>query len=815
MDRNPELKDPGTKVTVVLLARGIRFDIENYQMLQATLFSLEEINNNHNILPNITLGLHAYDSCDVLHLDLKGSLQVLTGLNTAIPNYRCLPDIPLAAVLGASISTHSISIAQILGLSRLPQISYYSTSSLLSDRTQFPSFFRTVPSDAFQSHGLARLILHFRWSWVGLLAADNDYGQLGIQLVRQEIVRAGACVEFSESIQMSQPNRNAPHIVKVIKRSTAKVVVVFCNTIDLIPVLNEWLRQNVSKKILIASESWSTDNLFSTGKFSKLLSGTIGLAFTGGTVPGFKMFLKNISLSLSFGADWTKLFWEQMFNCTFFYDKDLSSLETSAKQCTGTEKLEPVQNIINDMSGLRSSYNVYAAVNVVAKAMEDLRNCHNENGPLSLSSCADIRRFKPWQLLRYMKKVRVRLSSGREFYFNEYGDPPAVYDIVSWRLSPEGTMQQVMVGRYDTLSSPDEVFTINTSAISWPIEDHQILVCSESCPPGFRKAAITGQPICCFECVPCPPGEISNQTDSLICLKCPWDQWPNSEKCICLPKTIEYLSHEDSLGRTITAISLMSSFVPVFILKQFICHKNTPLVKASNYFVSCLLLVSLSLCFLCPLVFIGYPQSQNCLLRHAAFGMVFALCISCILAKTITVILAFIATMPDSNLRKWTNSKFSYMVILICSFLQLVLCIAWLTFAPPFPQYNTQSKPELIIAECNEGSPIAFWTMLGYLFLLATISFIVAFLARRLPDSYNEAQFITFSMLAFLSVWVSFIPASLSAQGKYTVAMEIFAILTSSWALVICMFFPKCFVILFRPDVNTRDYLIRSYINKK
>ncbi|KAE8620424.1 hypothetical protein XENTR_v10010243 [Xenopus tropicalis] len=284
--------------------------------------------------------------------------------------------------------------------------------------------------------------------------------------------------------------------------------------------------------------------------------------------------------------------------------------------------------------------------------------------------------------------------------------------------------------------------------------------------------------------------------------------WPNSARDRCIVKPIEFLSYEDPLGIILAATSFLSSMVPIFIFRLFIHYKSTPIVRANNYSVSCILLVSLSFCFLCALAFIGYPQPEKCLLRQAAFGLVFTLCVSCILAKTVIVVFAFMATKPGSSLKKWTTPRVPYMIITICTFIQLTLCIFWLSISPPFPQYNIEAKPGIIVVECNENSQFAFWCMLGYLGFLATVSFTVAFLARRLPDNFNEAKLITFSMLAFLSVWVYFIPASLSAQGKYTVAMEIFAILTSSWALVFCMFLPKCFIILFRPDMNSRDNLM-------
>ncbi|XP_063302486.1 vomeronasal type-2 receptor 26-like [Pelobates fuscus] len=480
--------------------------------------------------------------------------------------------------------------------------------------------------------------------------------------------------------------------------------------------------------------------------------------------------------------------------------------------CTGEETLESIQNNYNDVSHLRVTYNIYIAVHVLARALEDLKTCNKEEGPFILGRCANVWTFKAWQLLHYMKKVKVKLSSGRELYFDRNGNPPAVYDIINWKLGTNGTVMHVSVGTYDTSTFFGQVFNINTSAIVWGIEDQQVpvSVCSQTCPPGFRKAPKRGEPVCCFQCVPCPQGEISNQTDSIGCIKCPWDQWPNPQKSQCLPKPLEYLAYEDPMGSAIMAGSITSSLVPACILRLFIQHKYTPIVKANNYTLSCILLVSLSLCFLCAFAFVGYPQPVMCLLRQTMFGMVFALCISCILSKTIMVVCAFMATKPGSNLRKWTMPPVSYIIICICSLLQFLLCITWLSLVPPFPELNIVSQPRLITVECNEGSSTAFWCMLGYLGLLATISFIVAFLARRLPDSFNEAKFITFSMLAFLSVWVSYIPASLSAQGKYTVAMEIFAILSSSWAIIICMFLPKCFIIVFRPDMNSRERVLRK-----
>uniref|UniRef100_A0A6I8S877 G-protein coupled receptors family 3 profile domain-containing protein n=1 Tax=Xenopus tropicalis TaxID=8364 RepID=A0A6I8S877_XENTR len=751
-----------------------RFGLDYYQSMRALLFAVEEINANPRFLPNITLGFQIFDTCTAVRRAAQGTLWMLSGGQEITSNYNCFPESHLAGIIGDSASVRAIIMAQILGLSRYPQISYLATSPILSNRDLFPSFFRTIPSDEFQAIGLAQLVSHFGWTWVGLLAVDTDYGQFGIQLVKQEIVKAGACVAFSEDIVTGKPNRNAPHIAQVIKASTAKVVIVISADYDLLIVQEELLTQNVTGRIWIASEAWATSTLLSDKKLQAILVGTIGFAIHGGLISGFPEYFKSLSPFDHLYDAFIREFWEQAFSCKWL--DDLAD-NTTFRGCTGNEKMESLKMKID----IRITLNVYSAVYAFAWALKNLIDCKPGTGPDG-PPCFAFQCLPSFsihgvlclhlQLLHYIKNVHFETKDKNVIFFDAKGNPPAIYDIVNWRLSATGAMEQVVIGSYSSFHSPGV-----------PLSK-----CSRSCPVGFMKVALPGKPSCCYDCTVitfCSP------LDAVVCHQCSPETWPNLQQDQCIPRVIDFLAYEDLLGLSMATMSVSSSAVPLGILSIFIVYQTTPIVRANNYSLSCLLLLSLFLCFLCSLGFIGYPQPEKCLLRQVAFGMVFALCISCVLAKTITVVIAFNATKPGSRLRKWTGVKVSKSVVMFCTCIQFSICVLWVSFSPPFPEQDTKTQPGVIIYSCNEGSPFAFWIMLGYLGLLASISFIVAFLARRLPDSFNEAKLITFSMLAFLSVWVSFIPAYLSARGMYTVAMEVFAILMPSLFIYLCRTHPS------------------------
>ncbi|XP_034277918.2 vomeronasal type-2 receptor 26-like [Pantherophis guttatus] len=770
-------------------------------------FAIQKISQNSGFSPNITLGYNLYENYSDKRITSDAVIDLLAGGKSSIPNFSCGKPNPLLAVLERADSEISNQIATLLGIYKIPQVSYGLAPSLHSDKTQFPFFYRMVPKEETQYEGIVQLLLHFGWTWIGLFAPDSTNGERFTRTLTSMLIRNDICVAFSK--QYSR-------------------MISYTSTFQSVPT-TLWKQVNVF--LCYADTDFAFGPIIRFHQiFNSNFDSTVGKVWVTTVVWDIKLILAYVpflfqNIQGSFSLDksskratfdsydprsfFLEKFWKEAFSCSY------SKLGLSVKgwrRCKENGNVEtlPPQELERVLS--QDRYTIYNTLKIVVQGLQvALMSRSRRNPGSSKNRLEDASKLQPWQVHYFLRGVQFSNDSSSGLYTDKDGELAANFDIMNWVQFPNRTNGRVKIGSIEKAAEARLKFIIHPEAILWPLQFNKITPysrCTESCRTGYTKAARKGQPICCYDCAPCPEGTISTQEDSDLCILCGDYQHPNKAQDHCVPKIISYLSYDENLGIILASFALFLSLVTGFVLGIFIKFLETPIVKANNRDLSYVLLISLLLSFLSSFLFIGQPNKATCLLRQTAFSIIFSIAVSSVLAKTIMVVLAFLATKPGNRVRRWLGKTLSNTIVLSCSIVQIVLCTIWLGSSPPFPDSDMNSQPEEIILQCNEGSLAMFYGALGYMGFLAAICFLVAFLARKLPGTFNEAKLITFSMLVFCSVWVSFVPTYLSTKGKYTVAVQIFSILASSAGLLACIFLPKCYIIVLRPGLNTKEQLM-------
>uniref|UniRef100_A0A674MIF9 Olfactory receptor C family, g1 n=1 Tax=Takifugu rubripes TaxID=31033 RepID=A0A674MIF9_TAKRU len=474
----------------------------------------------------------------------------------------------------------------------LLQISHSATCECLSDRKEHPSFFRTIASDLYQSRALAQLVKHFGWTWVGAVNSDSDYGNNGMAIFLTAAQEEGVCVEYTEKFHRAEPEKLLK-VVEVIRRGTARVIV-----------------------------AWITANSLVTPTSFGVLGGSLGFAVEKAAISDLDDFLIGD-------------FWETEFECKETIEDGMAGPAT----CQENGDLAAFKGYADDVAELRYSGNIYKAVYAVAHSLHSTLQC-------SISGVCDktvkvTHQQVEIHLLEALKVVNFTTKNGEQVWFDGTGAAVARYEVVNWQRSSGGSVQFKPVGFYDA----SLIILLFNSKVP-------VSVCSESCRPGTRKVPQKGKPLCCYDCISCAEGEVSNSTGTM----------------------------EQKRSRFTCSLAALSSMGVVLVFFTLL-HRR--------------------------------PSGWSCMLRHTAFG--------------ITVVLI------------------------------------WHTLAD-----HRSSIP------------------------------------RQLPDNFNEAKFITFSMLIFCAVLDYVLPAYVSSPGKFTVAVEIFAIWLRVNGLLFCIFAPKCFIIVLKPELNTK-----------
>ncbi|KAK9405789.1 type-2 vomeronasal receptor [Crotalus adamanteus] len=792
---------------------GLRSESTIFRDLLVFFLAVHKINQNPRLLPNITLGYNIYDNFLNARITCEVIMHLLSTGQENVPNYRCGRQKNLLAVFEETDSEHFGHISTILGIYKIPQVNYGAISHILQQSHHFPFFYQMTPKQEPPYSAIVKLLLHFQWTWISLLSQDNDKGENFKRSLETLAVKNRICIVLSEIIPAANLNIQTGDFFVQEQRKMFLLLI------------------NIHIKIIVCQLDFHATAMLLTiiifnEKKNTFIEGKVWIATTLSHI-SIRMFSNKLDLqrkhvlfsfltqksrgqcyNFNSYSSAEKQIVKEAFQCS--YSNPVLSKKVW-ERCTEKEsRLLPPHDvlarmIIEDVSGISR------AIHAVASVLHAASSSQMSKRRMLVGDHQSPQIVQPWQ---FMRSFQLQNISNSGIYLDENGILAADFDIMHWKMLPQKSFPTVKVGSVEREASSEVKVSINQSAIQWPTSFNKTVPssrCTENCYPGYAKLVREGAPVCCHDCSLCMEGTFSVEEDASHCSKCPDDQFSNEKRDECIPKSISFLSYEETLGIILASFTLALSLITAFVLGIFTKYRETPIVKANNQDLTYILLISLLLSFLTSLLFIGPPKKVTCLLRQSIFSVVFSVAVSSLLAKTVMVVVAFLATKPGSRMRKWLGKTLANSIVVSCSGIQVGICMIWLGISPPFPDSDMHSQPEYILLQCNEGSIIMFYTALGYMGLLAAICFLVAFLARKLPGTFNEAKLITFSMLVFCSVWVSFVPTYLSTKGKYMVAVQIFSILASSLGLMGCIFIPKCYIIILRPDVNTKEHVIVNY----
>ncbi|XP_016139482.1 metabotropic glutamate receptor 1b isoform X3 [Sinocyclocheilus grahami] len=405
------------------------------------------------------------------------------------------------------------------------------------------------------------------------------------------------------------------------------------------------------------------------------------------------------------------------------------------------------------------------------------------------------------KLLDFLLKTSFTGVSGEDVWFDENGDSPGRYDIMNLQYVEPGVYDYINVGSWHkgVLSIDDYMIQMNRSEMVRS-------VCSEPCSKGEIKVIRKGEVSCCWICTACKDNEYVQ--DEFTCKACELGWWPDKELQVCEPLPLRYLewSHPESIAAVV--FSCLGILVTSFVTFIFILYRDTPVVKSSSRELCYIILAGIFLGYICPFTLIARPTIASCYLQRLLVGLSASMCYSALVTKTnrIARILAGskkkICTRKPRFMSAWAQVVITSILVSV----QLSLEVTLIILEPPEPIKSYPSIREVFLI-CNTSN-LGMVAPLGYNGLLILSCTYYAFKTRNVPANFNEAKYIAFTMYTTCIIWLAFVPIYFGSN--YKIITTSFSVSLSVTVALGCMFTPKMYIIIAKPERNVRSAFTTS-----
>ena len=783
-------------------------DAKGFGLAMAMIFAIETINDNSNLLPNVTLGYDVRDYCE----NTTKAMEITFGLIkdktcSNITRTKMVSKTPIA-LIGPYESRTALAINGFLQMLDFPAISGTTTSPELS-KSAYNHLYRTAPTDTFLGKAVADIIEHFKWTYVAAVALDDSYGRNGVWSVIKEAATRNSsfCVAMTEFIPFEGQIASIRNIVSILRRrKNIMVIILWTYGSHQRNFFREVDRQNLTGRVWILSGSVSVTSKTFGYRDTSIINRSIGFQphrfYDAGFAEYITEFLNKGTNSQFFSQWWSEA-------------KALTRSCPTRNQ-SNTQHGVCIKRVVQDIYGPYIPYvidAVYSAAHAIEIGLAE--GCTNKTDdycqqPLNIDLLSDMQQF--------LSRIFFKGLSGN-VTFDEFGDRgSAVYDILNFQ-QVEGTdgklrLLQTIVGKWEANGQNNRRMHFNDK-MRWNSANNSApkSECLDQCPEGTRKS-ITSP--CCWHCVPCPRGTINPISGSENCNECPRGKLPNGDKTKCVDLPLINMKYSSLGGIVVLAIVAMGIVGTSFSLAVCCRFWNTPIVRASNRTLSLVLLVIILMMLSLTLMNLIEPTDAICKIIYPWRYITYNLCLSILLVKVLRISSAFqIPITPCCTISSFT-SRTQLMVVITLQVILLLVLLPWLLVDPPVIKKHILTH-HYIFVECN-----AYNNSTGKILFLLTFSCILlqtllcafsSFKIRNVPENLGEAKRIAFSMYIFTFSLLAYHPVEFSMDGWYVTVVDCVTTLLTSYGFLCCIFLPKIYVIIFRPELNNLTALSQQVTN--
>ncbi|XP_065350296.1 metabotropic glutamate receptor 3-like isoform X1 [Cloeon dipterum] len=775
------------------------------QRLEAMLYAIDEINKDPDLLPGINLGALVLDSCSSDTYALEQSMEfVRSYMNQDMSEYKCpsgkppvyVPHKPVTAVIGASFSVVSIMVANILRLFKIPQMSYASTSTELSDKSRFEYFSRVVPPDNFQAQAMVEVVRELGWKYVSTVAVEGDYGEKGIQSFIEIAASSGICIAVSEKILRNAKTEDFDKIVeRLVQKANARGVIMFVDEDNTRKLLSATVRANKTGHFTwFGSDSWGA-KVHPVKEQEWAAESAITVLPRRTAIEGFDEYYRSLRPRLDREAYtnttklakvgnklvnsrniWFREFWSQHHKCSFN--------DSFSPKCTGNET-------INDYEQEGLVPYVVDAVYAMAHAIHNLISDVCGSEPFSL--CDKLRPAPPGvDLLEYIRNVSFTGRQGFEIKFNKDGDAFGSYNIYQYQRKDD-KYDYVKIGTWE------ERLKMDMSMTKWKNSTVPKSICSENCATGHIR---NFQDQCCWVCVACrEDAYVFNDT----CKPCEPGHAPSQDKTFCVKLPAQVIEWGSPWALVPLAFAVIGILSTIFVLLVFIRYNKTPIIMASGRELCYVLLMGILACYLMTFVILARPTQLSCSILRVGLGVCLTVCYSAIITKTNRISRIFNRGIRSIQRPSCTSPSSQVIICLGIVSVQLLGAIGWLVYEKPDVR-EVYPYPLTVVLTCGV-STFSLMMSLVYNMFLILLCTLYAFKTRKIPENFNEAKYIGFTMYSTCIVWLAFVPIYFGTNNDYKVqiASTCMCVNISATVALGCLFAPKVYIVLFQPKKNVRQ----------